>query len=172
MDDNYYLYKINNNIECYENIYNNYINRDYENCCNHSHNVMQFYRLYDCYNLMLNYNNLELYDYIVRSRLDIIFDEDLNKYFTILDNDSNNQVQFYGFADFFGIGRVNVMEYYCNMIKNNYGTYKSYNGDDYIRWRYAPETQLSLCLHDYCNKNGLKYDYSIRNLDLRTNFYR
>ena len=170
MDDNYYLYKINNNIECYENIYNNYINRDYENCCNHSHNVMQFYRLYDCYNLMINYNNLESYNYIVRSRLDIIFDEDLNKYFTILDND--NQIQFYGFADFFGIGRVGIMEYYCKMIKNNYGTYKSYNGDDYIRWRYAPEIQLSLCLHDYCNKNELKYDYSIRNLDLRTNFYR
>jgi hypothetical protein len=58
------------------------------------------------------------------------------------------------------------------MIKNKYGTYKSYNGDDYYRWRYAPEVQLSKCLEDYCNNNNINGNIAIKNLHTITNFYR
>jgi hypothetical protein len=170
MDINKYLYDINNNIESFDVIYNNYINRDYENCRLHSHTVIQFYRLYDCYNLMLNYKSKDSYDYIIRSRLDIIFEEDINKYLDILDNEDN--IHYYGYFDFFGIGRVGIMEYYCNMIKNKYGTYKSYNEYDYYTWRYAPEIQLSECLADYCNINNINHYISIKKLDKEINIYR
>ena len=113
---------------------------------------------------MENYQNKENYDYIIRSRLDIVFQKNIMNYLNILD--SNENIQYFGYCDCFGIGRPGIMEHYCKMIDNNYGAYVNYNdGDDPIRFRYCPENQLSECLSEYCSINKLEGNNCIKNTD-------
>jgi hypothetical protein len=159
---NYYLHNINKHIDSYEHIYNKYMSRNYDNYRIYPSTVMQFYRLYNCYNMMINYKNIENYDYIIRSRFDIGYQHNIMNYLNILDSDKN--IQYFGCADMFGVGRTGIMEHYCKMIDNKYGLYINNNIDDAIRWRYAPEIQLGECLNDYCITNNLNPHISIKNM--------
>lgn len=169
-DVNYYLYDPKTNIVSYEDTFYKYISRNYDNHQIYPHSVMQFYRLYNCYNLMINHISITNYDYIIRSRLDISYEENIMNYLDILDSESD--LQYFGYADCFSIGRVGIMEYYCKMIDNKYGLYINNNICDPIRWRYAPETQLSECLIDYCIINNLDPNISLKNMNNFCRIYR
>ena len=158
-NSNYYLHNITKHIDSYEHIYHKYMSRNYDNYRIYPNSVMQFYRLYNCYNMMINYKN---YDYIIRSRFDVIYQHNIMNYMNMLDSDKN--IQYFGCTDFFGVGRIGIMEYYCKMVDNKYGLYINNNLDDDIRWRYAPEVQLAECLNDYCITNNYNPHISIKNM--------
>jgi hypothetical protein len=144
----------------------------------HERSVYQYHRLYDCYNLAENYNSINNYDYIVRMRLDMAFNNDINNYLEILDNDPNIHIFCHG--DVFAIGRKNIMKEYCTTINNKFGKYnkhyykKNYNfknsiigyehfySNDPVEWSYSPEFQIYECLFEFCEENNLDIDSSLK----------
>lgn len=140
--------------------------------------VYQFHRLYDCFNLVENYISIDNYDYIVRLRLDTVFCNNLLDYFEKLDFEKD--VYLYGMQDYFAVGRSIIMKEYCTLIKKfglynkfhtkKYYNFKSnlidtdhfYNEENKLQWSYSPEYQVFECLFDFCDKNNLDIDTSIK----------
>lgn len=147
--------------------------------------IYQHYKIYDCFNLLENYTSCYDYDYIIRLRLDTIFDYDVSEYIKYLDENIN--VHILTRWDFFAIGKPDIMKYYCCSLKNRYGTYNfntNIDDIDYIgfcndnrhfednykdlknnnlhRWTFAPEIQLFETLFEFCNKHGLDINETIK----------
>jgi len=179
-DNNFYLHPISNNIldvNYYKDIYLKSIIPDLGYWINDAA-VFQFHRLYDCFNLAENYTSIDNYDYIVRMRLDTVINNNLLDYLEKLDLETS--VYLYGMMDYFAIGRTIIMKEYCTLIKK-YGLYNKYHYNKYynfksnltgidhfyhkenkLRWTYSPEYQLFEHLYDFCEKNNLDIDTTIK----------
>ena len=105
---------------------------------------------------MCNYKSIENYDYIIRIRLDTIF---MKNIIHILHNfDTNQNIDYFGVADRFSIGRIQIMKKYCTMIIEKYGTYNDgHKIPDELRWKYSPEYQLKLLLIEFYKNNNINY---------------
>lgn len=154
----------------------NYNKKDWSTYQKYDNSIYQHYKIMDCYNLYKNdadiHNELNNCDYIVRIRLDVIFNMDiidmLSK-FTL-----NPEIELLTHWDLFAIGKPKIMTCYCNGLNNNYGNYNyqvkapdipsimvDYNNVDKCRWTYAPERQLFEMLFEYANNNNLTINKAI-----------
>jgi hypothetical protein len=182
---NIYMYNNNNYLHPIESKLNSiefYTNRLYEITDNNNYiiypsGIPQYHKMANCFEMLTNYTNVENYDYIIRSRLDTVYEHDIFNYIKELNN--NTQCLYVGNDDQFGIGRPDIMKVYFNLI-NNFGTYhthylrdnfkdsiihintwKSHLIDNAITWRYA-SLQLSESLYQYCDNNNLDIDTSLK----------
>lgn len=158
--------------------YNN--NKDWsQNYTKYDNSIEQHYKIMDCYNLFLNDSdsdiNIKNCDYIIRLRLDTEFTMnilDILEIFKI-----NPQIEILLNWDFFAIGKPKIMNYYCDGLNNNYGKYNfqtevpeivpiilDYKYIDRYIWTYAPERQLFEMLFEYCNKNNININDSIKSI--------
>ena len=175
-DTGYYLNEISYNIKSYDEMLVRYKNHNFEDNQIYENNVCQYYRLYDCYNLLCNYANVNDYDYIIRIRLDSVINVNITRYLECLDLYEKKLL--FGFRDEFGIGRVDIMHEYALLVKtladykiddNRYNfignegliTSSEYYQLERKRWNYAAETQLYERLFKYCNRKGYSIDDSI-----------
>ena len=70
----------------------------------------------------------------------------------------------------FAIGRIGIMEYYCTMINDKYGSYGVEHKIPYgIRWKYAPEYQLQFRLIEYCELNNINPFIALRSISKSIN---
>ena len=129
--------------------HNTFMNNNYS-CFDRKNALMcQFYKLYKCYNLLINYenNNKFKYNIIIKSRPELQL-TDLNNY-DIRNFNLNNQIYCYNFdkfiSDAWAIGNRNIMDIYCNYYLNI-----SQNMVDQI----------------YCFHNGNNWEI-INNIDLK-----
>ena len=162
-DNNSYLYPIKTNCKTYNEILHQYSQRDYKGCNSYFNNVFQFYRYYHCNNMVNEYLKNEKnkkYDLYIRFRLDIAFQRDINEY--IKEIIFNENIYYIGQADFFSLGRVEIMNILLNMIDKDYGTYDIIQNEDRHRWNYAPEVQLPAVLSNYCSLNNLDYNIAVK----------
>jgi hypothetical protein len=175
----YYLHNIKSNLPSVH----HYINRLYEITDNkyirYPTGILQYHKMASCFEMLTNYTNVENYDYIIRSRLDTVYEHDIFNYIKELNN--NPQCLYVGNDDQFGIGRPDIMKVYFNLI-NNFGTYHTHHLRDNfkdsivdintwkshlididiaITWRYA-SLQLSESLYQYCDNNNLDIDTSLK----------
>jgi hypothetical protein len=130
------------------------------------------------YELLQNYKNPENYDYIIRSRLDVVYLYDIVNYVKEL-NDTPS-CRYIGADDQFGIGRPDIMNVYFNLI-NNFGTYHNHHLrnnfkkatitienwkflliENSLTWRYA-SLQLQESLFQYCDSKNLDIDTTLKN---------
>jgi hypothetical protein len=162
-DINYLMNNVENKITSYNKLFHLYVNRNYNNYRIYPNTVWQFYRLYDCYNMMCNYESINNYDYIIRARLDTVFKKNIVPKIEELDNNIN--IHYFGAADMFGIGRIGIMEYYSTMINEKYGTFgEGHKIPDELRWKYAPEYQLHFCLNEYCKLNNINPSVALHSI--------
>jgi hypothetical protein len=162
-DINFFMNNIKNQIPSYNKLFHLYMNRNYNNYSIYPNTVWQFYRLYDCYNMMCNYQSVNNYDYIIRARLDTVFQKNIVP--KIEELDSNINIHYFGAADMFGIGRIGIMQYYCTMINEKYGTFgEGHKIPDELKWKYAPEYQLHFCLIEYCKLNNINTSMALHSI--------
>jgi hypothetical protein len=82
--------------------------------------------------------------------------------------------------DLFAVGKADIMDVYCSAIDNNYGTYFNPSRNNFLNsviarktynillteksntWRFAAEIQLFEILFEYCDKNNLIIDETIK----------
>jgi hypothetical protein len=180
-DTNFYSEEIESNIPKIAYYLEKYNSINFLNFNKYDNSIHQYYKLFDAYNLCKNYqkkNNIS-YDFIVRSRLDTEYDNNLIGCIEYLEQNKNCKLL--GVWDIFAIGKNDIMDIYCSCIDKNYGNYfnperKNFNNsiiscsnycnllnnDSYIyTWRFAPEIQLFECLFEYCDKNNLLIDETI-----------
>ena len=82
---NWFMIPIHYQITDYQEIYNKYMEINFENCENHNNALYQYYRLYAAYKLAKDYeikNNIK-YDYYVRIRPDIRLMQYINILFVL-----------------------------------------------------------------------------------------
>jgi hypothetical protein len=102
-----------------KNIYHNsFMNNNYANIGRKKALMCQFYKLYACYKLMVNYereNNIE-YDIIIKSRFDGILNNLNNCDVRSFDLTNNIYCEGYGkfMNDWWAIGNKFIMNIYCN----------------------------------------------------------
>ena len=179
-DDNYYL----NPIESKLNSIEFYTKRLYENITDRNYIIYptlipQYHKLAACFELLTNYKNAYEYDYIIRSRLDVVYTYEIYNFIRELIN--NPSCIYTGSDDHFSIGRPDIMKVYFDLI-NNFGTYHAYHLRDNfkrnattietwkecltnpvhaIAYRYST-LQLLESLYQYCDNNNLDIDTSLQ----------
>ena len=167
-DNHYYLHPYKQNKVSWAQCHKNYMTRDAseKKYRLYADNFLQFYRLYDCFNMMEEYESKHgYYDYIIRSRLDVVYRKNIFQH--IVELDKNQNTIYFGACDLFSLGKKSIMEYFCNGAVNKLGSYIVKCPDE-IRWRYAPEAQVHACLDDYCKKNNKNFSNSIKNVGIPT----
>jgi hypothetical protein len=183
LDTNYYLKKINKNIDNLENYFDKYNNKDWTNHAKYDNSIHQHYKLLDCYNLLnedIYHNDIDIDNckYIVRLRFDTCFTANILDIISLLENNSKLEIAMCW--DLFAIGKPEIMKCYCNGLNNNYGNYNydidlSYLEkipiwDDYLttgkyQWTYAPERQLFEMIFEYYDKNKKNINDTIMTLE-------
>lgn len=162
-----------NNVNFYLDIYNS---KDWSKFTKYENSIHQHYKIMDCYNLFDNDKSIRRCKFIVRSRMDVEFTENILGILSRLEE--KPQVQIFMHWDFFAIGRPEIMQCYCNGLKGNYGNYNfktsvpefpplmlDYDHVERIRWTYSPERQLFEMLFEYCNNANLKIHESIKSVE-------
>jgi len=150
---------------------------DFRGFMKYPNTVYQQHKILDCYNLFKSSADFDDCDYIVRMRFDCKFTAniiDMIELFT-----ENPELDLLIDWDWFAIGKPNIMKCYCNGLDNNlfsynyktpvpavlpvmgYGDVYYFNLNPYI-WTYAPERVVFEMLFDYCNKNNLDMNKTIR----------
>lgn len=181
LNTDFYYKPISNPIPSIDYYINNYRNQTKKpNCTIYEGSIYQHYKILDCYNLLENFSANTYYDYLIRLRLDTVFDHNFIECIKYLD--LNNNIHLLARWDFFGIGKPDIMKCYCKSLNNKYGTYtfnanideieklnicseyKNLKYNDFERWTYAPEIQLFETLFEYCENNNLNINDSIKNL--------
>ena len=181
LNTNFYFETINKNIPNVDHYINRYRNQPKKKgCTRYEGSIYQHYKILDCFNLLENYTSYTDYDYIIRLRLDTVFDCNLLECIQFLDLNSN--VQLLTRWDFFGIGKPDIMKCFCSSLNNKYGTYTfnsktdnletvniclDYNNlkhNEFQRWTYAPEIQLFETLFEFCEKNQLDINETIKDV--------
>lgn len=146
-------------------ISNNILNRNIEparkskNVCSMLYNIEQCNRLKSAYEKQHNF----IYDYVIRSRMDLEFLEQLQ-----IPNSSNNYISipkwggdFYGLNDQFAYGPSKLMDIYSGLYSNIETTLESDN-----RLYLKPELLLKQYLKNKnCAINRFDFDYSIKRTD-------
>ncbi len=140
--------------------------------------IPQYYKLYDCYNLLNNYININDYNYIVKLRFDILFKYNIIDMLNYLNNNKN--VQIYMNWDMVAIGKPKIMEHYLNLFKSYYNydiTKQKHNMEKGITGskelyytlddKYKPEIILYEHIYKYCNDNKLIIDNIIKKIPLK-----
>lgn len=177
----FYLHPIGHKIPSINHYIDNYRNQPKRpNCTIYEGSIYQHYKILDCYNLLENYTSNTYYDYIIRLRLDTVFDHNILECIKYIDLNIN--VQLLARWDFFGLGKPDIMKCYCTSLNNKYGTYtfnanidgieslnicsnyKNLKYNEFERWTYAPEIQLFETLFEYCENNKLDINETIINL--------
>jgi hypothetical protein len=185
IDTGYYMREVNNKIPSFKQIVNNnsyYINNPH----NYYGILYQYYKLFDCLFLLKSFDDIYTYDYIVRLRFDIITENYLSDFLEKLD--SNNDTQLFAFKDMIAIGRPDIMNHYFSLLPK-FGTYDFtknrhkmqdgffLNKNDYYNvkntdwWITAPEFQLSEHIYDYCNKNNLDIDKTVKKFPAKNHYF-
>jgi hypothetical protein len=176
-DTNYYLHPIESTLKSTD-FYVNRLNEITDaNYIRYPGCIPQYHRMAHCFELLTQYKPAEQYDYIIRSRLDYVYEVNLLHH--IKELDANPSCLYVGDDDHFGIGRPDIMKVYFNLI-HNFGTYhdhhlrtnfkdsiihsntwKSHLIDNAHVWRYA-SLQLSESLYRYCDAHNLDIDTSLK----------
>lgn len=176
LDNDYYYYPISqkiNNIDFYK---NKYKNNNFNNCIIYPRSIDQQYKILDAYNL---YKVQQLnFDFIIKVRLDTVFNHDVCEKINKLEN--NKDLQIIMQWDKYAIGKPDIMRCYCNGLNNNYGKYKyltpviknpsiciNYHEMCKKIWTYSPERQLFEQLFEFCNMNNYDINISIESLDCK-----
>lgn len=173
----FYTIPIQNHIPTMEYFIERYNSYYCDDCDKYPVAVAQYYRIYDAFHLMMEYTHghPETYDYIIRTRFDITY-SNLIPSLELLDE--NPSILLCGNWDKFAIGRPVIMREYCCIVANNFGLYDkdttnhifnrslieydNFYQAERIRWTFAPEIQLFCCLFDFCDKNQLDIDSTIK----------
>jgi len=153
-ETNWVMTPIQYNFANYQEIYDKYMQIDFQNCINHSHAVYQYYRLYCAYKLAKDYESKKnnIYDYYVRIRPDIRLMQDTNVLFDIIETSSkeiimeheqlciisNKYENFFDFVYYYGFS-TNPVDLY-SYIYNHYTKGRGMAED--IISRFAPERQI------------------------------
>lgn len=134
------------------------------------HNINQYWRLYDSYNLYLNDNFFKDAHYIVRLRHDLNIQFTKSSFLDLLTNIKPNELFYDG--DIIAIGNNKVMDTYCNAINLKFGKFdvskdlslrnekyslifneEYFKNLDIYRWTFAAEVQLfTILFRWYCEK--------------------
>jgi hypothetical protein len=151
-----------------------YNQKDWTNYDKYEGSIHQHYKILDCYQMAKKNGSLEQVDYIVRIRLDVVIEKDIQDVISLVEDSSGVEIVIDW--DFFALGKPSIMEWYCNGLENNYGNYnynvpvptffpvmQDYLTTDKKRWTYAAERQLFEMLYDYCNKHNLDINKTIVN---------
>jgi hypothetical protein len=173
LDKDYYL-STNTDTKKVEYYLNKYNEKDFSDHEKYEGSIHQHYKILDCYQLAKKNGSLEKVDYIVRIRLDVIIEKDIQEVIGIIQDGSGVEIVIDW--DFFALGKPSIMEWYCTGLENNYGNYKyevpvpeklpvmqDYSVTERKRWTYAAERQLFEMLFDYCHKNNLDINQTIVN---------
>lgn len=155
LETGYFLKPITKKILPFDYYNNKFIHRDFESLYSYPDQFYQYYRMYDCFNLI---ENPEDYDYIVRLRPDIIFLKDCMEFFDHKFSMEHNLfwVSSKPFHDFYRI------------ILENYGSYRHifdmsmylciYEGANPYKFKYCSETQILNAIYTMCLE--LNFDIS------------
>lgn len=139
--------------------------------------IPQYHRMAQGFEMVKRYKPVRQYDYIIRSRLDYVYEVNLLNH--IKELNANPACLYVGDDDHFGIGRPDIMKVYFNLI-HNFGTYHDHHlrtnfKDSIIHidtwrihlienarvWRYA-SLQLSESLYRYCDARNLDIDTTLK----------
>ena len=179
IESNYFLNPIQNIIPDHGYFFEKYKSLDFHGLQKFPHNHMQYYRLYDVYNLLCNYQaeTNTTYDYLMRCRPDIKYIQDLAPLFEMIDH--SEKLQLIADYDFLLIGKLDIMKLFLTMVVEKYGTYglrdpNKYQWNKFImdhnfyynnlnnhEYTYSPEVQMIECLFEYCYNLGLLIDETL-----------
>ena len=141
-------------------------------------NFILLYRWYDCLNMIEN-SGIK-YDYIINTRFDTIFMENINNYISQL-----NEIKLFACRGcVFIVGTEDIMKYHLNIMEV-YGDYDYldnrfvfkdgggtawYNSDEYykinyIQFKNSNELQIAEHFFNYCKKNNLDIDKSLKSMN-------
>lgn len=123
LNTGYYLKDVDNktdNINKYFDVYNK---KDWSNHLKYDISIHQHYKILDCYNLFKN-DNLENCDYIIRLRMDTVFNMDILDVLSLFTQ--KPELEIFLSLDFFALEKPEIMKWYCTGLENNYGNY-NYN---------------------------------------------
>jgi hypothetical protein len=175
LNTSFYLFDIENKLGNIDEHLEKYNNNDWSKHQKYENSIHQHYKIMDCYNLFANDINSKKPDYVVRLRMDTQFTMNIIDMIDNLNNHPEHEILMDW--DFFAIGKPNIMNCYCNGLKNNYGKYNfntivpnnlplmfDYHYIERHRWTYAPERQLFEMLFEYCNKNNLDINSVIKSI--------
>ena len=179
--DSYYkpCKKLKEYKKCY-NVYKNkmLINKDIITEPVYLNNFILLYRYYDCLN-MIEKSGIK-YDYIINTRFDTIFMENINNYISQL----NEIILFACRGNIFIVGKEDIMKYHLNIMEV-YGDYNYldnkyqfkdgggsawYNSDEYYKINYVQfknsnELQIAEHFFNYCKINNLNVDKSLKSIN-------
>lgn len=182
-NDIYYMNNIHKYIKSFDYYRNFYFFYDHKDYKRFDKVVYEHYRLYDLYNLLDNYSSIENYDYIIRFRIDVFFNYNLDIYLERLNN--NNDIHIFAEVNIFTIGRSLVSKKILQIVsleklynKHLYNIYYNFslnsesivepeffycnNVEHQKRYSYCAELQFVECLFEYCVENNLDIDKAIK----------
>lgn len=172
----YYLCPVESKLQSVEFYMDRYYKLTDEGFTRFPESIYQYHRIARCFELLENYKNPEEYDYIIRSRLDTVYENNIFEYFEHLNNNKKCQIMAYDEA--FAIGRPQIMRVYFDMI-NNSPTYQTHNLRDNFKlnmvsienwknclktqWHYLKYSSLQIyeSLYQYCDANNLDIDTTV-----------
>lgn len=168
-----YLYEPTKKIENINTYLEKYNNKDWSLHDKYENSIHQHYKLLDSYILYEN-DNIRC-DYIVRMRLDTEMNTNIIERLDTIKQDK--EVKILMDWDLFAIGTPDLMKVYSTGLYNKYGEYNfntkvgkelpimhDYHTIDRKRWTFAPERQLFEMIFDYCNKNNLNINTTIKSV--------
>ena len=176
-------YKPCKKLKKYETCYNTYknkmlVNKDVITEPVYLNNFILLYRWYDCLNMIEN-GGIK-YDYIISTRFDTIFMQNINDYISQL----NEIILFACRGCVFIVGKEDIMKYHLNIMEV-YGDYDHldnrfvfkdgggsawYNSDEYytinyVQFKNSNELQIAEHFFNYCKKNNLDIDKSLKSMN-------
>ena len=153
----------------FQEVYNKYMQINFQNCMNHSYSLYQYYRLHCGYLLSKDYeekNNIK-YDYYVRIRPDIRLMQDINPLFTIIET-TNKQIIFeheqlciftnifeelFDFIKYYGVFNNCISNYdIFNHLKKREIDFYPQN-----TMRFCPERQIMEYVNFIINKKNMSF---------------
>lgn len=164
IESNFYLYPIETTIPTFEYFDQKFKSIKFQGFNSWEQQFYQYYRLYDTYNLLLNYRNKTgiNYDYVIKLRPDILLLDDCVKIFDIFE--TRSKLNIFMEHNIFWVSTFNFSNIIPLLVENYgkyhliyrdltlYSFYKPFDPDPYI---YSSEVQVTNCIFNYCIYHGL-----------------
>jgi hypothetical protein len=172
----YYIQPVESKIQSIEFYMDRYYKLTNEGFTRFPQTIHQYHRIARCFEVLENYKNPDEYDYIIRSRLDTVYENNIMDYIEHLNN--NDKCQIMAYDDQFAVGRPKIMRVYLDMI-TNYGTYQTHNLRENFKlnlvsienwkncltrhWHHLKYSSLQIyeSLYEFCDKNNLDIDTTV-----------
>jgi len=176
-DTGYYILPVETKIKSIEFYMDRYYKLTDEGFTRFPECIYQFHRTARGFELLENYKNPEEYDYIIRSRLDTVYENNIMDYIEYLNNDDKCHIMANDCQ--FAVGRPKIMQVFFDMI-NTYATYQTLNLRDNFKlnlvsienwkncltvpWSHLKYSSLQIyeSLYEFCDQNNLDIDTTIK----------